>query len=297
VAIPQHNLILVTADKVYIRSGHPMERFQEALEQLEACLQAGKVWNQEFQDYKSNISRACEHAQHIASDACDRRTHHNDARDEIGYAYGMNQAAKLSRNLKKLPADKITPAIQTYIDTLDQITGLWNYLAQFKPLIVKGRKPAENPKEVDESNMGTCTCCGKLQKLDGRQALVHHGYRISDGRGYFGFRAGSCFGVGYKPYEFSCEGNKALVKHLNEQLAHSKEYLGALNDGPVAMTEQVRKETKTYNQGTPDYVRVLKRAINEMESKIELIQGEIKRQQALIKAWKLVPLRDGTEMA
>jgi hypothetical protein len=297
--IPAHNLILITADKVYIRVGHKMDRFTAALEQLEGCLQAGKVWNQEFIDLKSNISRACEHAQHIAADACDRRTHHGDARDEIGYAFAMNQAAKLSRNLKKLAADKITPAIQNYINTLDQITGLWNYLGEFKPLIVKGRKPSENPKPVDETNMGTCTCCGNLQKLDQRQKMVHHGYQISAGHGrYFGYRAGSCFGVGYLPYEFSYEGNKAWVEHLMRLLKSTRLTLKNYEAQPDTLLVMVAKgQTKTLDKGTAAYLRELDRRINETKSTIKQIESEIKRQNNLIKEWKLAPLRDGTVKA
>lgn len=297
--IPAHNLILTTADKVYIQWPHKMDRFTAALEQLEGCLQAGKVWNQEFIDLKSHVSRACEHAQHIASDACDRRTQHGDARDDIGYAFQMNQAAKLSRNLKKLSADKITPAIQNYIDTLDQITGLWNYLGEFKPLIVKGRKPSESPKPVDETNMGTCTCCGRLQKLDQRQRMVHHGYQISAGHGrYFGYRAGSCFGVGYMPYEFSNDGNTALVEHLKLQLKAQRQALKNYEAGPYTLSVMTQKnQTKTLDKGTPEYDRELDSRISELKSTIKLIQCEIKRQQSLIAEWKLIPLRDGTVKA
>lgn len=292
--MPEVNLILATAEKVYIRSGHNMDRFRASLAALEAALLAGKVWNQEFISHKSNISRATEHAQHIAADATRTRgQRYGDVRDEIGYAFQMNQAAKLSRSLKKLPAALLTPEIQLYIDTLDQITALWDYLKQFKPLIIKGRKPSENHKEPDITNTGICAACECRQKLGSDLRMVHHGFKISNGGGqYFGYRAGRCIGCDYLPYEFSADGTRALLVALKQQLEFVRKTLRTLEARP----QELREDKVVYPIGTPEYEQVLAGKIAHTKSTVSHLRTDIKRQESRIAAWQLRPLLDGTTL-
>src|SRR5271154_287463 len=155
-AIPATDKITCTFDKKYINDSFGSGvRFEAALHVVAAGIQAGKIWNQEFQLAKGRIASGCEHAQHISSDGARKRgERHFDCRDQIGYAFGMNQAAKMSRELKKLgkrEPEILTAGIAAYIETLDQIDSVWKWLQSVKSIIVKGRKPSvtKTPEQVE----------------------------------------------------------------------------------------------------------------------------------------------------
>jgi hypothetical protein len=189
-AIPATDKITATFPKKHVSASFPNgDRFAASLRTIETGVQAGRIWNQEFIAAKHWVANGCEHAQHVsAHDARGRRrdTPYYDCRDNIGYAFCMNQAAKMSRNLKKLQKrspDAITPGIAEYIETLDQIDAVWKWLQSVKPIIVKGRKPAENPKPVDLTNTGHCAVCERLWKLDGaRRQAFRRPPRLQDQR-------------------------------------------------------------------------------------------------------------------
>src|SRR5271157_416783 len=194
--IPATDLITTTFGKKYINEFGNGKKFEAALHAIQAGIEAGKIYNQEFQDAKSYVSGGCEHAQHISSDgARGRGQRFGDCRDNIGYAFGMNQAAKMSRELKKLGKrfpELFTTGIENYVVTLDQIDAIWKWLQSVKPIIVKGRKPNENKTEAqiaaELSNTGVCAICNHRQKLnEGR--LVMHGYEMSE-YNHSGYRVG-----------------------------------------------------------------------------------------------------------
>src|SRR5271154_2741061 len=172
---PATDKITRTFGRAYISAYGSSKSFEAAIQTIANGLQAGKIWNQEFQDAKSRIASGCEHAQHISSDGARTRGSHRsfgDCRDNIGYAFSMNQAAKMSRELKKLgkrTPDVITDGIANYIATLDQIDAIWKWLQSVKPIIVKGRKPNENKTEaqivIELKNTGICAICNHRQKL------------------------------------------------------------------------------------------------------------------------------------
>src|SRR5580658_2825526 len=176
---PATDKISVTFSTPYIRHGYTQgDRFALAVATLDAAKTAGVIWNQEFQDAKSYISSGCEHAQHISAGKARTEKEQilykilpsSDPRHDIGYAFGMNQAAKLARRLKKLPADQKTAGLVTYIETLDQINELFQFLKSFKPIIKKGRKPNVTNKTAAQiaeeiANTGICTICQNRQKL------------------------------------------------------------------------------------------------------------------------------------
>lgn len=77
----------------------------------------------------------------------------------------------------------------------------------------------------DAGNVGTCPVCGRMQKLswsskttDGHPTMVLHGYQ----RPGYGFIQGSCFGVGYAPFELSSNGTVQWKAHLEELQAKQR---------------------------------------------------------------------------
>jgi len=308
-AIPATDKITCTFDKKYINDSFGSGvRFEAALHVVAAGIQAGKIWNQEFQLAKGRIASGCEHAQHISSgDARKRGERHFDCRDQIGYAFGMNQAAKMSRELKKLgkrEPEILTAGIEYYIATLDQIDAIWKWLQSVKPIIVKGRKPNENKTEAqiaaDLKNTGICAICNHRQKLnEGR--LVMHGYEMSD-YNHSGYRIGKCFGVKFLCYEFSNEANVAYAPVLAEQLKSYKEALKTLKSGTIE-TFIVKRDTYvdhkrvevnvTLLKGSDEFSRELAGRISRTEAFIGYTKSDIVANNAKITGWMLKPLLYG----
>jgi hypothetical protein len=312
-AIPATDKIIATFGTPYIRDTYERhtDRFSASLRTIEEGIQAGKIWNQEFLAAKDYIAGGCEHAQHIASDPA-RGKHtrsYGDCRDDIGYAFGMNQAAKMSRNLKKLwkrYPDTFTQGIVGYVEVLDQIDAVWKWLQTVKPLIVKGRKPPENPTPVDITNTGHCPICEARFKLErhgsihGVRPMVHHGFRISDRMGnYFGHRAGKCFGTGYQPYELSNKANIAYKYFLERELKDAESYLADLKasvpDTLTVMEYQKGIAMPTpvkYDRGTKKYEDERQHLIWQVESEIRWLNDQIPYQQKRIDTWTLQTLAD-----
>jgi len=309
-AIPATDKIIATFGTPYIRDTYHRhtDRFTASLRTIEEGIQAGKIWNQEFLAAKSWISDGCEHAQHIASDPArgeDRTRSHGDCRDDIGYAFSMNQAAKMSRNLKKLwkrYPDTFTQGIVGYVEVLDQIDALWKWLQSVKPMIVKGRKPAENPTPVDTTNTGHCAVCEARFKLErhGERKMVHHGFRISDRMGnYFGHRAGKCFGTDYLPYELSNKANVAYKHFLERELRDAESYLADLKASvPDTLSVQEYQKGIAFPvsvpcaRGTKKYEDERQRLIWQTESEIRWLTEQIPYQQKRIDTWRLQTLAE-----
>lgn len=309
-SIPATEKIQATFPIAYTHTFTRVQEFEESLKKLDAALTAGQIWNTEYQDWTYWIKQACEHAQHVASDGVSKWDNGNtptwpegDPRWDIGYAFQPNQAAPLLKRLKKLPAAAIVPGIQNYMDVLAEIAGVWTFLQQFKAIIVKGRKPNPNHVEPDVTNTGSCSICGKLQKLSAKQGMVDHGFQISNGVHYYGQRVGHCFGVGYKPYELSNEGNIAFIQYLETGLKNIEARLVELNAGTVESlpyTVRTRKGFGEYNdehrtavKGTPEYDRELKIAIQKGEQHRDTLKSDIKFQTEYAKNWTLKPLPHG----
>lgn len=309
---PTTNLITATFPTPYINSGYTSgARFDQAFDILEAGLAAGKIWNQEFLNAKSYVVGGCEHAQHIAAEpARDRELRSSipsgDARHDIGYAFQPNQAAKLSRRLKKLSVTDSTPGIRSYIAVLDQIDAIWKYLQSFKAIIVKGRRPVEKTAEqiADEiANIGTCCICNRGQKLDAAQTMVHHGYQMSD-YNHSGYRIGSCFGVKHMPYEFSCEANKLFLSQvLKPELKGLQSYLADLNASKHETLNVTTHKWEGHKQvavvtawakGTKEYEQQRGFNISRTENEISSTKAYIAYHTDKVATWKLTPLADGT---
>ena len=317
-AIPATALISKTFSTPYIRSGYTSgDRFEAALRTIQEGLDAGKIYNQEFQNAKYYIAGGCEHAQHISADAARGRDangnvnrSYGDCRDNIGYAFGMNQAAKMSRELKKLakriPA-VLNPSTADYILTLDQIDAVWKWLQSVKPIIVKGRKPNVTNKtpeqiEAEYANTGHCCICTRRQKLSNgevrERVMVHHGYQMSD-YNHSGYRMGKCFGTAELPYEVSCEANKKFLVVLKNTLKQLNASLKALKTSvPTELTvteypRGMRDPVQTpYAKGTPQYEKERESRIYSTESEIRQTKDLIEFHTARVENWKAAKLYD-----
>lgn len=282
-------------------------RFTEAKEMIEQGLADQKIWNTEYQLAKDRLSASAEHVMDAASEPW-REAHRGvwpqwDDKDPRWAVVYHPQFLNVPGAVKKLLKYKDMDAdFSHFYEVLVEVAKVAELVKSVKPYIVKGRKPPEHPREIDLTNTGLCSVCGKRHKLDRVDKIVDHGFQISDGVHYFGYRVGHCFGVGYPPFEISVEGTKAYLVYLKDGLVRMKEALerlktGALTEVTVMVTQRVegvRKEVPvTYPKGTREYAREIENRIWQHESQIRFLESDIEIQTERIAEWKPQPLKYG----
>lgn len=289
-----------------------MNRFADAKDALEVGLAAKHIWNTEYQSAKDTISRVWERVDNVAHQYLTemyyrghdlyRSWQESDPRFNMGLCQLLNTPGYA----KRMKAVKNAPELAEYIAVLDEVAQLAELVKALKPYIEKGRKPNPNAVPVDMSGMATCGICGGEFKLDGQHQLVHHGFRISDGRGYIGSRVGSCFGVGYQPYELSNKANIDYQEYLRKVLAGYEKDKQDLQDNKFStLSEMVRvrvgnryeDEKRTYDRGTREYDKLCQTSLHRVESDIRHTESEIEYQGEYIAKWQPKPLPYGERLA
>jgi hypothetical protein len=125
--------------------------------------------------------------------------------------------------------------------------------------------------------------------------MVHHGYR----RPGNGSIRGDCPGVGYEPYEVSCELIKIYKSNLEDSVQEHEAHLDELQEGRVQEIRRMElknrvETTVIYVRGQVpdrDFERVLRERIREVTHRIHYLKLEIGRYTIRIANWKLLPLR------
>lgn len=287
------------------------DRFASVIADFEKAVADKHIWNTDYESGKSYLSNRCEEAvnkakaQQRSNPAYDRpQWSDNDPRWLTIYT---PQFMSYPGAVKKLQKFKNDPYVAPLLPIFTEVALVAELVKSTKPFIEKGRKPNPNAKPVDLTNTGTCAICQKLFKLDNGQKMVAHGYQISDGYGhYFGFRSGSCFGVGHTPYELSCEANKEYKAILEKNLKNVENHLAGLKSGEITTITvleyeetgnfgQRKQVAKDYHKGDEKWTRVLDREIRNVESAIKAVEYEIEQQGWLIQDWKAKPLPYGTK--
>ena len=152
------------------------------------------------------------------------------------------------------------------------------------------------------SPSGTCQACFRAQKTrDG--LLVLHGYK----RPGYGYIEGRCFGVGFAPFEVSCERTKQFIAGVlkpalvmaHETLAFYKgrpetlQYTTTTGYGSeervVVLTLKVGDEAD-YTRGTshPSYESHLDHLIFSAERHIVQVESDLKFFETKIVTWKSI---------
>lgn len=185
---------------------------------------------------------------------------------------------------------------------------------------VEAAKAKERERSGELENTGTCPVCGRTQKLRvparGDRTLplmVDHGYQLSDAGGW-GFRAGgervgSCWGVGFPPWELSPRGlmdfrDRWAKPHLADLLRESNR----LKDGaaPVSYTFRTatdgKPETVELRRGDaaqlvkgariPSHADALATAREQNARAVERAKADLTEITGKIAGWKRVDLYD-----
>jgi hypothetical protein len=144
----------------------------------------------------------------------------------------------------------------------------------------------------DLTNTGTCAICEGNYKRDGVN-IGHHGFQ----RPGDGMLHGSCFGVGFLPFECSPNACEAYLVQLNKALKNAHE---ALENLPKSQT-LTRKDSKyDYASGrtivtfvevsratdSTEFERLLKSEIYQVTRRVEALNFDIKHFTAKVANWK-----------
>jgi len=134
------------------------------------------------------------------------------------------------------------------------------------------RKQQAHQADRDEK-CGICPCCfGDYVARLGSDTMVHHGYeRPGDGMIH-----GDCYGVGYAPFEISCEGTKFYRGIVHNALLSYQATLAALPTLEVVKVES----GSTFRNGRywPEYKEIKRGEYGfdrEIESRRHKLEGQI----------------------
>lgn len=121
----------------------------------------------------------------------------------------------------------------------------------------------------------TQTAAARLKLNAAQYKMVHHGYE----RPGVGYIVGDCHGVGFEPFEVSCEGTKSWLKQLKLRLTGTKELLAGIDK-----LESISVVTGTKYSGygrrrvaLPEY-KVLKRGEKGFDQAIENLRDRYERE-------------------
>lgn len=293
------NVIALLSDRP-----HAQARAVAAVNVLDDAIKTGSVYNVELTEAKDALATTLR----VVKDRWQEEyltAYHagqtNDVEEDIYYWYAV--LTNLPGLHKKIAKHASRPLVAKFISLTAPFLPYAEAIKGKTFEVIKGRKPAETPKEVDLSNTGICAICGKRHKLTKAVKMVDHGFQISDGRGnYFGTRLGHCFGVGYAPYEVSNEANVAFAPVLDQWIAEETEKLTDLNTGKVTSFKTkdyqrneagrwVEVEVKvTKESDAKKFARLLDAAIHTQEMTVRHLEADKRDNQAKIDNWVARPL-------
>lgn len=172
---------------------------------------------------------------------------------------------------------------------------------------MSARVSAKREKEGDRAERcGTCPVCFGDYVVT---TIVHHKYRATTTKmvhhGYqrpgIGYIVGDCHGVGFEPFEVSCEGTKSWLKQLQQVLSMRKTWLEDLDTRESIAVEVRAKrvfrngrfhteiEKKTLNRGEDGFDRAIADRRRDLEIEIKHLTADIATYTKKISEWKAQP--------
>src|ERR1700739_27094 len=289
-----------------------LERFEVNIQKLQKGLDEKHIWNVDFVEAKDALVRLCDEAKEAkamewlrSEKAKDRDTRYapDDVRWSVYYTPQVSNMPGAYKRLLKFVGTGEGPEFDSAVEMFGEIAQVAELIKSLKPYIEKGRKPSENPKEVDVTNTGICPVCFKRHKLSFNSTLVAHGYTIPRG---WGGRNGMCMGHGFKAWELAPDGALAFKEAMEKLLANMEKQLAdykASNHEELKDKVRVRKgeglyaryvdEVRTYAKGTREYERIRESSIYSLESSIRYITSDLETITSRIANWKPEPLKYG----
>jgi hypothetical protein len=235
------------------------DRCAKALDLLCRATEGSPLYNVDYKDAKETLGRAWEEmyrdrvrAPWLHGKGCNPQA---DLDSHLN-CYQLHTTPGQLKKLNKLkPAtrvgyqkttrfDEVDPAmVAACREALEAAVPLAELVKELKAQVVKGRKP--NNTEPDPEALAkqaakrTCPCCFRAMALNKGGLVMRHGWQEQGGRraGSYGnaWHVGECFGVGYAPYEVSCQGTKDFREVLLRTKAQMEKGLATLEARPAKL--------------------------------------------------------------
>jgi hypothetical protein len=263
----------------------------DILGMIESAIEAGVIYNADFTELKNAANRKLEAGYHaavvepyLAVDYDVRNAYPQGINDLYYSAYPqihtLNARDKTITKLEKEHGDHwMVKAAREYLELVRPVIVDLN---KVKALVVKGRKPSDQPRKTPErtlENTGTCAICGRNVKLNSNGKIVDHGYTIR-----YGFQQGNCFGVGWAPIEVSSAGAAAYVKALETFKARQEESLPKAIEAAEALALKQKSFEDTREE------RAVRHAPSNIESQIRYLGRDIEAYTKIVDQWEAKPL-------
>jgi hypothetical protein len=190
------------------------EKTNNYINLIEDAYENGSIYNADYTKAKDWLKNRWEDELREAKwswwDTLTKEQKDDKVRNDLLYKFpSITQIAGYVKFLGKLDAKEIV----VILEVVKKWTPISEMLVDLKTKTIKGRKPSDTPRKVnehDEDKM-TCPCCFGRFHVTKSGRMVRHGWTS-----YHGWQQGECFGWWEKPYEVSCEGTRKLRERLEE---------------------------------------------------------------------------------
>jgi hypothetical protein len=254
--------------------------FDLSVQMVIAGIEAGSIRNADYQDAKSELSRAAERAWeiHVADRFFYGGKGEQQPPDMVELYDGimiLSLHAVISA-AKKIAESKATgPAVDAMRQYCAEALPLAEAVASLKDKVAKGRAgraPSAVPSKPENPNKAikTCPVCFRPIAVVGG-TMARHGYK----RPMAGWQTASCPGVRFQPLEVSSEGLAWLISTLRTRLAALRNVLANPSDF-MADAHNDR------NRGSAKYAQ----RMGSIEAEIAGIENELPTLEIVLSEWK-----------
>jgi hypothetical protein len=314
------------------------ERCSQALDLLVSASEGAPLYNVDFKDAKVTLSRRVEEVwkERVAQPFCWGRgeTAESDLNWYLGHPRLHGATSRLKKFNKMRPESSVSKYRPTKLkdvnpemvaaarEVLEVVAAVGELVDAVKGSVVKGRKPAK-PSKAREASLAkeaakrTCPCCFRAMALDSNGRVVRHGWREAGGRrvGEYGntWHVGQCFGVGYEPFEVSCQGTKDFHAALLRTKAEMEKGLATLEARPAKLSGSYKKgwgrnaekvsfeleddgvsledvvgwrDSQSRECPTGTYAWNLKNRVENAKAQLRMLQHDLDHLAAAVKNWK-----------
>ena len=265
-------------------------RFEVAVEQVLAGVEAGSIRNVAYQDVKYELGQAAADAwnNHVASPFFHGGKWEglpldvNELYDSI-MILSLHDVIATARKVARSKAQG--PAADAMRAFCAEALPLAEDVASLKGKVVKGRAPSAGPSKPVNPNkvVKTCPVCFRpIAVVGGRMA--HHGYK----RPEIGWQTASCEGTRFKPLEVSSEGLQWLIGALRKRLESCKlAYAERTTRPEFLMTRQGRNGVVVkVLRGDPLWPQLFAHHVDELRSEMAVIERELPTLDKMLADWK-----------
>lgn len=268
-------------------------RFDAALAEIAAGVEAGAIRNVVLNDAKSTLANNIDDAwgKHVTEPffASGNYQQQPEAVQLLGlsiHIWGLHDVIAASKKLDKTTATG--PAVDAMRAFCAEALPLAQAVAALKDKAIKGRAPNPEPAKVANPDkvVKTCPVCFRPIAVRG-STMAHHGYK----RPHEGWQTASCPGIRFKPLEVSSEGLQWLIGALRARLAEcevaysnrdSKDSLRVRTGGTNSKMEIITPDS-------PHWASHFRAFVSNLQAEINHLHHTVPELDTKLANWKLAP--------